>query len=76
MLDYQCGFPKAHGQWWPTEENMLAKYNADRSALQNQLHANKQTLDAAGNPTIFLTTGKDIQATHISLHMFHRVTAC
>lgn len=69
-------FPKAHGQWWPsTEENMLAKYNADRSALQNQLHANKQTLDAAGNPTIFLTTGKDIQATHISLHMFHRVTA-
>ena len=54
---------------------MLAKYNADRSALQNQLHANKQTLDAAGNPTIFLTTGKGIQATHISLHMFHRVTA-
>ena len=56
-----------------TEENMLAKYNADRSALQNQLHANKQTLDAAGNPTIFPTTA--IQATHISLHMFHRVTA-
>lgn len=69
-------FPKAHGQWWPsTEESMLAKYNADRTALQNQLHANKQTLDAAGNPTIFLTTGKDIQATQISLHMFHRVTA-
>ena len=69
-------FPRAHGQWWPsTEENMLAKYNANRSALQNQLHANEQTLDAAGNPTVFLTTGKDIQATHISLHMFHRVMA-
>ena len=54
---------------------MLAKYNTDRSALQNQLHANKQTLDPSGNPTTFLTTGKDIQASHISLHMFHRVTA-
>ena len=69
-------FPKAHGQWWPsTEEAMLAKYNADRSALQNHLHVNKETVDASGNPTVFLTTGKDIQASHISLHMFHRVTA-
>tara|TARA_B100001939_G_C16922133_1_gene609879 strand:- start:264 stop:1529 length:1266 start_codon:yes stop_codon:yes gene_type:complete len=69
-------FPKAHGQWWPsTEEGMLSKYNADRTALQNQLYTNQESVDARGNPTVFLTTGKDIQASHISLHMFHRVMA-
>jgi len=69
-------FPKAHGQWWPsTEQGMLSKYNADRTALQNQLYTNHETLDAKGNPAVFLTTGKDIQASHVSLHMFHRVMA-
>ena len=69
-------FPKAHGQWWPaTDEAMLAKYNNDRIALQRQLHANNQSLDAQGNPTIFLTTGTPIQASHIHLHMLHRVGA-
>ena len=69
-------FPRAHGQWWPsTNENSLALYNANRDLLQKELHAGQKTTDTKGNPALFLTTGKPIQANHITLHMTHRIMA-
>ena len=69
-------FPKAHGQWWPATDNQsIAQYNADRAQLQSSLYANDQIYDSKGNPTIFLSTGKEIAPQHITLHMIHRVTA-
>ena len=69
-------FPKAHGQWWPsTDEKSLADYNDRRIALQRKLHAANESVDSMGNPTIFLHTGKDIQASHVSLQMVHRAIA-
>lgn len=69
-------FPRAHGQWWPsTNEDSLALYNANRNLLQEQLHAGQIAIDTRGNPTLFLTTGKPIQANHITLHMTHRIMA-
>jgi len=69
-------FPMAHGQWWPsTNENSLALYNTNRNLLQKELHAGQKTIDTKGNPALFLTTGKPIQANHITLHMTHRIMA-
>ena len=69
-------FPKAHGQWWPaTDATSLSAYNKERSLLQDRLHAEGKILDANGNPSVFLSTGKSIQANHITLHMTHRVMA-
>ena len=69
-------FPKAHGQWWPsTDATSLSSYNAERSLLQKRLHADGKILDANGNPSVFLSTGKSIQANHVTLHMAHRVMA-
>jgi len=62
-------FPKAHGQWWPeTNEASLTQYNQERTALQRELNPD-------GQSAIFLSTGRDIQATHITMHMSHRVIA-
>ena len=69
-------FPKAHGQWWPsTDATSLTGYNAERARLQKRLHAEGKIHDAKGNPSVFLSTGKPIQANHITLHMTHRVMA-
>ena len=62
-------FPKAHGQWWPeTNEASLAQYNQQRTSLQRKLNPD-------GQAAIFLSTGRDIQARHITMHMSHRVIA-
>ena len=62
-------FPKAHGQWWPEiNEVSLAQYNQERTTLQRELNPD-------GQAAIFLSTGRDIQASHITMHMSHRVIA-
>ena len=44
------------------------QYNQQRTSLQRKLNPDGQT-------TIFLSTGRDIQARHITMHMSHRVIA-
>ena len=69
-------FPLAHGQVWPaTDVTSVAQYNESRLNLQRELHAEKRSLDKAGNPVTFLATGKEIQSWHIWLQMLHRVGA-
>ena len=69
-------FPKAHGQWWPaTDKAAMARYNKERSELQTLLHEKEMVADSQGRPMIFLSTGRDIQSVHVSLHMAHRVLA-
>tara|TARA_A100001037_G_scaffold305472_1_gene345807 strand:+ start:313 stop:1575 length:1263 start_codon:yes stop_codon:yes gene_type:complete len=69
-------FPKAHGQWWPaTDAASMQQYRSDRATLQKNLNEQKRVTDAEGRPMIFLSTGRDLQAGHVILHMLHRVGA-
>jgi cytochrome c oxidase assembly protein subunit 15 len=61
-------FPKAHGQWWPaTDAESVARYNAERAVLNQQLYEEGQQ--------VFLMTGRDILPFHLTLQMVHRVLA-
>ncbi len=69
-------FPKAHDQWWPaTDKAAMAQYNEDRLKLQKRLNDEKRVVDFRAQPMIFLSTGRDIQSGHITLHMVHRMMA-
>ena len=69
-------FPKAHNQWWPaTDRGSVSRYNQERKKLQNKLYGDNKVYDAEERPLLFLSSFRDIQPWHITLHMAHRLMA-